>query len=633
LKTIDFQNNIDSAFGLIQQNQLTEASAICKKLSEIVGPNALVSYLFAAIDLKNGELITATEYLKTAIRLDPTVTEYYLTLANALKSLGNSEEALEFYETALRLSPGQVNVLNNYGLALKASNRYTEAVEIFRNALKNDPNSVRARLNLAKLLRELGRKEDAIDCLNEIGCHAAATFAVTKASYHLPVIPASIQDMRHSRILYEREIIALADEECEIDEEHLLDAGTNFFSVYQGVDDKQFQEIISAYYRRNCLSLNYVAPNLRESPTGRIKIGFISTNFYNHTVGKLFRGLIASLNRQIFEVTVFSIRTPSDEISNFIKDHSDRNVTLVRNLNVARQKIGQQNLDILFYTDIGMDPFTYFLAFARLAPVQCVGWGHGVTTGIPTIDYFISDTHIEEADPRSAQSHYTEKLIRLSLPPSYLYKPVEGRPLSNLDLSFTKNQTVYFCGQSLHKIHPDFDQLLVEILLKDSKGVGILIEGMPGWSSIILNRLKRLDTSIAERIVFLPPLGQNEYFALLKRSDVVLDSIFFCGGISSIEALSFGKPVITWPNSPLLCSRVTTGYYHEMGVLDFIAKSSEEYIELANKLGTNLAWRTKMEAKIRNNSQLLFNRLEVVREFEDFFKSSVNSLAHNKNKS
>ena len=68
-----------------------------------------------------------------------------------------------------------------------------------------------------------------------------------------------------------------------------------------------------------------------------------------------------------------------------------------------------------------MDPITYFLAFARLAKVQCVSWGHPVTTGLTTIDYFVSHQLLEEEDPVAAQSHYSEKLILLSQPPTYLY--------------------------------------------------------------------------------------------------------------------------------------------------------------------------------------------------------------------
>lgn len=622
----NLQSNIDNAFGLIQHNQMTEASVLCKKLSDTIGPNPLVSFLFAAIDLKNGELVSAIEHLKTAIRLDPAVTEYHLTLANTQRSLGNYEDAIEHYENALKLSPGSAGILNNYGLALTEKKRYPDAIKAFQDALDENPNLVLARLNLAKLLRSLGQKKDAIDCLNGFESEVAATFAVTKAAYQLPVIPVSIQDMKQSRADYEREVMALSDIHCEINEELLLYAGTNFFAVYQGVDDKIFQEIIASFYLRNCFSLNYVAPNLAAGPVERIKIGFISSNFNNHTVGKLYRGLIAKLNRELFDVTVFSSHPPSDEISNFIKNNSDHNVTLVRDLNAARETISKRELNILFYTDIGMDTFTYFLAFSRLAPVQCVGWGHGVTTGIPTIDYFISNIDIEEDDPVAAQSHYSEKLILLSQPPTYLYPVQKYDPREMPDLFFAESRTLYCCPQSSFKIHPEFDPLLIEILRQDETGVAVFIENWPGWSDILMTRWRRIDEKAAQRIHFLPKLDQNSFLALVDRADVILDTIYTCGGISSAEALAHGTPIVTWPNTPLLFARVTNGYYHQIGVTDCIAGSALEYINIAVQLGQDIKWRDQISNKIKNRSRLLFNRSEIIREFEEFFKNALETI-------
>src|SRR6185437_8243427 len=82
----------------------------------------------------------------------------------------------------------------------------------------------------------------------------------------------------------------------------------------------------------------------------------------------------------------------------------------------AVEQISQQAFDILLYADIGMDLLSYYLAFARLAPVQCTTWGHPVTSGISQIDYFISSQELEPAD---ADSHYSEKLVKLSSPPTY----------------------------------------------------------------------------------------------------------------------------------------------------------------------------------------------------------------------
>src|SRR5207253_11098850 len=108
-----------------------------------------------------------------------------------------------------------------------------------------------------------------------------------------------------------------------------------------------------------------------------------------------------------------------DATAQFIQEHVESYVELPVNLAAARRQIAEHGLDVLVYTDIGMEDLTYSLAFSRLAPVQCVTWGHPVTTGIPTIDYYLSSTLFETAE---AQEHYTETLVRLPALPCYCYR-------------------------------------------------------------------------------------------------------------------------------------------------------------------------------------------------------------------
>ena len=210
---------------------------------------------------------------------------------------------------------------------------------------------------------------------------------------------------------------------------------------------------------------------------------------------------------------------------------------------------------------------------------------------------------------------------RLTLPPTYLY-PCQTPALNDIpDLSFAKGKTCYVCPQALFKVHPDFDDLLVSVLQKDPSGIAIFIEGQAGWSENLRARWRAIDSEIDNRVYFLPRQNQNGFLALCKAADVILDTIFFCGGISSVEALSQKTPIITWPNSPILCSRVTTAYYEEIGVMDCVAHSAEEYVDIAVRLGTDAAWRNTIETRISENSHLLFKRQEVLEELSAFFQS------------
>src|SRR4029077_3651576 len=111
------------------------------------------------------------------------------------------------------------------------------------------------------------------------------------------------------------------------------------------------------------------------------------------------------------EVTALCVEPcRDDETARVIRAHSERSVRLPADLERARSAIAALELDVLFYQDIGMETFTYFLAFSRLAPVQCTFFGHPDTTGIANMDYFVSSTLFEPAD---GPAHYSEELVAL----------------------------------------------------------------------------------------------------------------------------------------------------------------------------------------------------------------------------
>src|SRR5439155_428498 len=127
-----------------------------------------------------------------------------------------------------------------------------------------------------------------------------------------------------------------------------------FYLAYQGLDDRELQQNVARLFK---------APNPTVRATARaaskIRIGFLSAFFRTHTIGHLMRGLVAQLSRSDFDVTVFTVnRGKEDEISAFFRQHSDNFVVLPHLLPAARRLIGDQHLDVLFYTDVGMDPFT-----------------------------------------------------------------------------------------------------------------------------------------------------------------------------------------------------------------------------------------------------------------------------------
>ena len=206
-------------------------------------------------------------------------------------------------------------------------------------------------------------------------------------------------------------------------------------------------------------------------------MGFVSRFLYSHSIGATTRGLIAELSREDFEVFVLRITaTKTDSVTECIRRAAEHTVELEADFRVARQQIAALELDVLFYQDIGMEPTSYWLAFSRLAPVQCVSFGHPNTTGIPTLDYFVSNDLFE---PEGAQAHYSENLFLLHDLPTlaYYYRPEIPAAAARGEFGLRDADHVYCCPQALMKLHPEFDALLAEILRRDPEGVIVLVGG------------------------------------------------------------------------------------------------------------------------------------------------------------
>jgi predicted O-linked N-acetylglucosamine transferase (SPINDLY family) len=283
----------------------------------------------------------------------------------------------------------------------------------------------------------------------------------------------------------------------------------SFYLGYQGVNDRDLLVKLASLYRQACPPLAWTAPHCAgwSRPAGRrLRVGFVSTYFFDHTIGKLSQGLIERLDRRRFEVIVFLAGSRPDGAAAAIAAAADRSVRAPGELVALRSLVADARLDILFYPDIGMDSLTYFLAHARLAPVQAVTWGHPVTTGIPTIDWFVSSAGLE---PDNAVEHYSETLVRLDRLPACYHRPSpRARPVSRERLGLPEDVALYVCPQSLFKLHPDFDEVLGAILRRDRRGRLILIEGLSArWGQTLRARLARTVPDACDRVQFLPRLG------------------------------------------------------------------------------------------------------------------------------
>jgi protein O-GlcNAc transferase len=253
--------------------------------------------------------------------------------------------------------------------------------------------------------------------------------------------------------------------------------------------------------------------------------------------------------------------------------------------------------------------------------VQCVTLGHPVTTGIPTIDYFLSTDLLEPSD---ADLHYTERLVRLANSPHYFAKPqIDGAGLDRGNFTLPADARWYVCHQTLFKIHPDFDQIVGEILRRDSRGIVVFFCGQQAhWTTLLQERLRDSLSDLASRVFFLPRLAYQEYLAFLQLADVLIDSVHFCAGTTTYHALALGVPLVTLPGA-FARGRGTAAVYRRIGISDCVALDAHDYVRRAVMIANDRSLRDSIGTALRDRIEMLFSNTAGAQELEAFFLDSA----------
>jgi protein O-GlcNAc transferase len=282
----------------------------------------------------------------------------------------------------------------------------------------------------------------------------------------------------------------------------------------------------------------------------------------------------------------------------------------------------------LIYPEIGMHPLTLMLASLRLAPIQCASWGHPDTSGLPTIDYYLSSDLME---PPDGDEHYTEQLVRLPNLSVY-YTPPEV-PEANVNMQrktfgLRPKSILYLCCQSLFKYLPQYDDIYPQIAQQvgDCQFLFISYQTKGFVTEQLQLRLKKAfdmrGLQSDNYLVFLPRLNSAQYHAVNCLSDVYLDSIDWSGCNSTFEAIACNLPIITLPNN-LMRGRHSSAILTMMGMTETIASTLDEYIELAVRLGLNSEWRKQISEKIAANKQRVYRDRACITALEDFLIAVV----------
>jgi predicted O-linked N-acetylglucosamine transferase (SPINDLY family) len=578
--------------------------------------------------------------LAEAQRLDEALASYDRALAirpehiealngrgSVLHELGRSEDALLSYDRALALNPDNAEVLFNRGGVLQELNRHDEALASFDKVLTARPRYAEALYARGSSLHVMNRWQEAIAsyeaALTSRPDYPEAKFALCMAE--LPILYANESEIAGRRAAYAKRLDALSDQAAGTTGTLAKGVGSHqpFYLAYQGCDDRDLQSVYGSLVCR-VMAERYEPPVLPQPPRPdeQVRLGIVSGFFRQHANWNIpIKGWLSQLDRQRFRVFGYHTGYAADAQTAAAAALCERFVQGPLSVDHWREEIARDAPHVLIYPEVGMDPMAARLAAQRLAPVQCNSWGHPDTSGFPTLDYFLSSALME---PPDAARRYTERLV--SLPSLSVYcepTPVPQIALDRSELGLRQTASVYWCGQSLYKYLPQFDQVFPRIAREVADCQFAFVEYQR--SAEITEQFRaRLDRAFAtfglraaDYCVLLPRLDRDRFIAATGLSDVFLDSIGWSGCNSTLEALTHDLPIVTMAGA-LMRGRHTAAMLAMMGMGEAVSDTIDDYVAAAVRLARDVAWRTAMKARLSANKHRLYRDGACVVALEEF---------------
>ncbi|MTJ10608.1 O-linked N-acetylglucosamine transferase, SPINDLY family protein [Anabaena sp. UHCC 0204] len=551
-------------------------------------------------------------------------------MGNRLFSELQWQDASEQYTKYIQINSEDAEIYWRLSQCYRNLNQLHKSFSILKEGIKNHPNNPRLHFSLIIDLRVNGYNQEAIISA-ENACQLLPndyTFQILKY-LTVPTIYDNQEEIPFYRQRYIQGLQNLIQQTslktAEERSNALAGIGrlTNFYLSYQAQNDVDLQrqygklvnEIMAANFPQWVVPLSM--PEIQ--PQEKIRIGYVSHYLHTYSGTLWLTGWLRYCDHQNFEIYCYYTGNQPDRMTQQLKEDSDFFYHLPHNLPAVCEQIVADKLHILVYPEIGMDPSTMQMAGLRLAPVQCVAWGHPVTTGLPTIDYFLSSELMEGENP---QEHYSEKLILLpNIGVSYPKPSIPPVVKSRSDYGLSDDDVLYLCCQAPFKYLPQYDFILAEIASRIPQAKFVFLRG-----TVLKPRLERafaaLGLNSEDYCVHLTIPERLDYLMINLLSDVYLDTFTWSGGNTSLEAIACNIPIVTCPGE-FMRGRHTDSFLKLLGVTDTIAKNEAEYIEIAVKLGLDTAWRKSIVERMSQNQDRVFDDKTCVVGLEAFYKQVV----------
>ncbi|GAA4251635.1 tetratricopeptide repeat protein [Azospirillum formosense] len=623
-----------------------EAVSVLRQRLRLTPEDGGLCFSLARMLRARGEEAEAAAAYRRLIALDPTHGAACNNLGNLLRASGAMEAAATSFRCAVRLVPSSAMLLVNLGAALADLGRTEAAMAAFRRAIACQPDDGDAYCGLGSassgpcpsdrlrvlnqglcaapdhpgLLYALGvlhaaRGEDALAIgflargVEVAPWDAACRLALCVGQLHH--VYADGAELESRRKAYAHHLATLdgligpgAPVEAQRGAFDLVGSHLPFLLAYQGMDNRALQEtyvgIMAGLMEARLgsriptiLGTPRASTHLRAART-RLRVGIVSSYFHDHSVWRaILAGWLTQLDPERFTLLGYHVRGEEDACTALA---ASRCAVFRRGLGTTERwadAIVADRPDALLFPEVGMEPMTHRLAALRLAPVQAVAWGHPDTTGLPTLDHYLSGDLLE---PPDGDAFYSERLHRL--PNLGCYVEPTRRPVASVTrgrFGMSDAAPAFLCSQSLFKYLPQHDHVFAAIAAAVPGSRFLFFRhSQPTVTRIFEDRLERAfalqGIDSRERCVFSDPLDHDAYLGTLRVMDVYLDSIGFSGFNTALQAVEAGLPVVTLRGN-FMRGRLAAALLDRLGMADVVAQSPDDFIADAVRLGLDPAAR------------------------------------------
>lgn len=582
----------------------------------------------AQVLVEQNRLEPALSAYEQTLRAQPTHQAAITEAVNLLLRQGKPQAATKLLQHALAKNPNWLEGHYRLGLLLDSQRLPVEAEAAFREALACQPSALALQFALGGNLERQGKTEQAIALYQEVVTALQVhPLVALRVSATCPHVFDSSADIEAYRTRLARELDQLARTALPaLDFAALtsLPLVPPFQLIYQGQDERPLKQSWARLFRA-ALPASVGRTTGAQSTPLRSRIGFLITQGHEGSFLITTGGLIERLDTEHFDLVILA-----SELGGIARLKRDINRTDITYLAIPGQidqaltTLRHAELSVLYYWEIGSDTQNYFLPFFRVAPIQCTGWGWPATTGIDSVDIYVSS---EVLETEATKQQFSEEVVCLPRLPVWFEQPTnDPQPLDRGRLQLPEGP-IYLCCHNAQKVHPDFDPLVERILGQDQAALVVFVSrAFSGGLSAIDEALKRrLEGRLgqkASRMIWLPRLPYADYLSLLADARVLLDVPHFGAGITAYDAFAVGTPVVTSPGR-YSRSRYATALYRQMGIADAIAADADDYIARAVRLANDAEERARVSARIKANAHEIFSDQRAVKAFQDFLETAL----------